>query len=108
MIYSLLLKPIKWRYVMFGLSTRRPQSVSAAAATEADAGVTLINVFEVPAGQEDAAISAWEKARDFLVGEPGYISTALHRSIAADARFQLVNVARWTTAGAFQKATARM
>ena len=29
--------------------------------------VTLINIFEVPAGDEDAFIAAWEKTRDYLM-----------------------------------------
>lgn len=81
---------------------------STAAATSARAEVVLINVFEVPAGQEDAAVAWWERARDFLVTQPGYVSTALHRSRTPDARFKLVNVARWTSPEAFQAATARM
>jgi hypothetical protein len=28
--------------------------------------VTLINIFEVPAGDEDEFIAAWEKTRDYL------------------------------------------
>jgi hypothetical protein len=28
--------------------------------------VTLINIFEVPAGEEDGFIAAWEKTRDYL------------------------------------------
>ena len=32
--------------------------------------VTLINVFEVPAGDEDAFIAAWEKTRDYLMKTP--------------------------------------
>jgi hypothetical protein len=70
--------------------------------------VVLINVFEVPAGSVDAAIGYWEAARDFLRAQPGYVSTQLHQSLAPDARFQLVNVARWDSAAAFQAAMRRM
>ena len=58
-------------------------------------GVVLINVFEVPAGRLDEAVAAWESARDFMVKQPGYINTRLHKSLRPDAKFQLVNVARW-------------
>jgi heme-degrading monooxygenase HmoA len=70
--------------------------------------VVLINVFEVQPGTEEEAIRWWEAARDFLARQPGYVSTRLHRALRPDARFQLVNVAEWTSAEAFQAATARM
>lgn len=79
-----------------------------AGATPAAADVTLINTFEVPPGQLEQAIAAWEKARDFLSREPGYISTALHRSMHPNARFALINVARWDSVEAFHKARQRM
>ncbi len=74
----------------------------------AQADVTLINAFEVPAGKQAEAIAAWEKARDFLANETGYVSTALHEAITPDARFALINVAQWESPEAFQAATRRM
>ena len=68
--------------------------------------VVLINVFEVQPGTEEA-VRYWEAARDFLSRQPGYVSTRLHRALRPDARFQLVNVAEWASAEAFQ-AAARM
>ena len=38
--------------------------------------VTLINIFEVPAGDEDEFIAAWEKTRDYLKTFPALIETA--------------------------------
>ena len=81
-------------------------AVASASPTAAD--VTLINVFEVPENQVETVITAWQKARDFLSDEPGYIETALHRSLQADARFQLINIARWQSAEQFFAATAKM
>jgi len=72
------------------------------------AQVTLINVFEVPEGEIEESIAAWEAARDFLSEQPGYISTALHQSLEADARFQLVNIARWESESAFYEAIELM
>ena len=43
--------------------------------------VTLINIFEVPAGDEDEFIAAWEKTRDYLKTFPAHIETALHQSL---------------------------
>ncbi|MEP3277211.1 MAG: antibiotic biosynthesis monooxygenase family protein [Stappiaceae bacterium] len=70
--------------------------------------VTLINVFEVPKGALDAAIEAWTRGRDFLQTQPGYVSTALHKSIAPDAKFALVNIAIWESPDAFKAASAAM
>jgi heme-degrading monooxygenase HmoA len=66
--------------------------------------VILINAFEVPAADADEFIAAWEKTRDYLQTQPGYIDTALHRALAPDAEFQFVNVARWQTPEDFMAA----
>jgi heme-degrading monooxygenase HmoA len=63
--------------------------------------VILINSFEVPAADADAFVSAWEKARDYLRSQPGYLDTVLHQAITPGAEFQFVNVARWRTAEDF-------
>ncbi|MES0883611.1 antibiotic biosynthesis monooxygenase family protein [Roseibium sp. SCP14] len=70
--------------------------------------VTLINAFEVPADQVEETILFWEKARDFLQTQPGYISTRLHQSLSPDAKFQLVNIALWKSPEAFQSAIRKM
>jgi len=94
--------------------TRAPKIAALAVAAvllsapPAAAEVTLINLFEVPPGGEAEVIAAWERARDFLSGEPGYISTRLHRALAPDAPYALVNVARWESAEAFRAAAARL
>lgn len=69
---------------------------------------TLINSFEVPSDKLEESIKYWETCRDFLMNEPGYISTKLHRSTKTDARFQLVNVATWETPEAFMNASKKM
>jgi len=66
-------------------------------------GVVLINIFEVPAGDEEAFITAWEKTRDYLMKLPAHIHTALHRSLH-DTRFPFVNVAEWTSEEEFNAA----
>jgi heme-degrading monooxygenase HmoA len=69
--------------------------------------VVLINLFEVPAEADEGFIAAWERTRDFLAAQPGYRSTALHRSLGGDAEFRFVNVAEWASPAAFQAATAQ-
>jgi heme-degrading monooxygenase HmoA len=41
--------------------------------------LVLINAFEVPPEEAEQFIAAWEKTRDYLKSQPGYIDTALHR-----------------------------
>ena len=90
--------------VALGAAALATGGVSAARAEN----VVLINVFEVQPGTEEEAVRYWEAARDFLSRQPGYVSTRLHRALRPDARFQLVNVAEWASAEAFQAATVRM
>lgn len=70
--------------------------------------VILINAFHVSPGQEEAALSAWRKARDFLKDQPGYLGTRLHQNIDRQGEFYFVNVARWRSAADFHAAIARM
>jgi heme-degrading monooxygenase HmoA len=66
--------------------------------------VVLINAFEVPPDHDEQFVREWELARDFLATQPGYIETALHRSLAPNADFRYINVARWRTPADFQSA----
>jgi heme-degrading monooxygenase HmoA len=63
--------------------------------------VILINAFEVPAEDAENFIAAWEKTRDYLRTQPGYMDTALHQAAAPNAEFQFVNIARWQSADDF-------
>ncbi|MEP1574613.1 antibiotic biosynthesis monooxygenase family protein [Roseibium album] len=83
-------------------------TAAIAADLKTNDAVTLINVFEVPADQIDKTVEFWEKSRDFLRQQPGYISTRLHRALAPDARFQLINIAIWENPQAFQAAIGKM
>ena len=65
--------------------------------------VTLINIFEVLAGDEGEFIAAWEKTRDYLQTFPAHIETALHQSLH-DAQFRFVNIAHWTSEAEFNAA----
>ena len=67
--------------------------------------VTLINAFVVPAGKEKEAVDFWQNAADFMKLQPGYISTALHQAILPDAKFHLINVAKWESVEAYQNAS---
>jgi heme-degrading monooxygenase HmoA len=69
--------------------------------------VVLINAFEVPEGEDDAFLQGWERAREFLSRQEGYVSTRLHRSLLPEADFRFVNVALWESAQAFRDATTQ-
>ena len=66
--------------------------------------VILINPFEVPKGKEAAALKMWEKAAEYMKKQPGFVSTRLHRALAPDARFYLINIAEWESVENFQAA----
>ncbi len=65
----------------------------------------LINAFEVPGEEADQFVAAWEKTRDYLATQPGYVDTALHQAVAPGADFQFVNIGRWQSAEDFLAAT---
>lgn len=66
--------------------------------------VILINSFEVAPDGVEGAIRTWERVRDFLRTQPGYLDTALHRALDPLTRFPLVNVARWQSPAHFRAA----
>jgi len=69
-----------------------------------DAGVTLINVVEMPADQIDKFMAGWKKRADIMSTLSGFRDHALHRALLPDSRFQLVNVAHWDSREAFEAA----
>jgi len=69
--------------------------------------VVLINAFEVPSGADQSFLAVWERAHDFLLGQPGYRSSQLHKSTETSADFRYVNVAVWDSEDAFRAATSR-
>jgi heme-degrading monooxygenase HmoA len=68
------------------------------------ASVVLINPFEVPPERDRDFMRRWEQARDFLSGRDGYLDTTLHRTVAPEAEFRFVNLARWRSPADFQAA----
>jgi hypothetical protein len=65
-------------------------------------GVTLINPFEVPKGEDGEFLAAWHAVREALSGARGFLGTRLHRSDEAD--FRYVNQARWSSPLMVQRA----
>jgi len=69
--------------------------------------VVLINAFEVPSGEDESFLVGWERTHDFLLSQPGYRSSKLHKSMETSADFRYVNVAVWDSEDAFRAATSR-
>ncbi|HEX6695164.1 MAG TPA: antibiotic biosynthesis monooxygenase family protein, partial [Solirubrobacteraceae bacterium] len=75
-------------------------------APDGSEGVTLINPFEVPEGEDERFVAGWERARAALADQRGYLGTRLHRALGeSDLRF--VNLARWSSPLMFARATQR-
>ena len=66
--------------------------------------VTLINLFEVPAGDDAEFQELWQQMNDHMRAQPGYLEHTLHQAVAADARYRFVNVARWQSEDDFRAA----
>ncbi|GLZ54399.1 antibiotic biosynthesis monooxygenase [Actinomycetospora sp. NBRC 106378] len=62
--------------------------------------VTFVNCFEVPAGREDDFFARWQDVNAHMRTRAGYEGHRLYRSLAPDARFRFVNVARWASPAA--------
>jgi heme-degrading monooxygenase HmoA len=71
-----------------------------------EGGVVLINHVEVPAGEDARFMAGWERAREALASERGYLGTRLHRSVGA-ADFRFVDFARWSSPLMFARALQR-
>jgi heme oxygenase (mycobilin-producing) len=75
--------------------------------SDSEAGpVTLINVFEVPAEKVDSFVEKWRERADLMTRAPGFLDAKLHRAMSSESRFQLINVARWSSREAWQAATS--
>ena len=67
------------------------------------APVVLINPFEVPPEADEPFIAGWERARDFLSRQQGFLETALHRSLVPEATFRFVNLAEIESVDAWRR-----
>ena len=75
-------------------------------AVDRDDGVALINAFEVPEDADERFLAGWDRAREVLAQQDGYVGTRLHRSFGP-ADFRFVNIARWSSPLMFSRALQR-
>jgi heme-degrading monooxygenase HmoA len=61
------------------------------------AEVTLVNCFEIAAGQEDEFFALWQEVNAYMRLKPGYLGHKLHRAVSGEASFRFVNVAKWAS-----------
>jgi heme-degrading monooxygenase HmoA len=76
------------------------------ATPDVEGGTVLINPFEVPEDADERFLAGWDRARDALAQQRGYLGTRLHRSVGS-ADFRFVNIARWSSPLMFARALAR-
>lgn len=78
-------------------------SVTLACQLDDEGGpVILINTLTVPPEDADALLEAWANDAAVMKGQPGFISTQLHRGIAGSGTF--LNYAVWQSAAHFRAA----
>jgi len=68
------------------------------------ATVTLVNSFEVPAGQEEQFFTLWQEVNAYMRAKPGYLGHQLHRALAPQAAYRFMNVVRWASEADFRAA----
>lgn len=84
----------------------RYAAVHEEGAPDGSQGVTLVNPFEVPEGEDERFVAGWERARAALADQRGYLGTRLHRSTDGS-HFRFVDLARWSSPLMFARATQR-
>ena len=71
--------------------------------------LTLVNLFTVPAGEEDAFEARFKAVCEALEGMPGFEGTELHRNAGVgDPSYAFVNIARWASAEAWREALPKI
>ena len=66
--------------------------------------VVLVNVFTLDKADEPAFLEAWQNDGGFMKGQPGFISTQLHRAIGESPTY--LNYAVWESTAHFRAAFA--
>jgi hypothetical protein len=69
-----------------------------------DSSVIFVNCMAMPPENADAAFALWQEVNVYMVAKPGYRWHRLHRRVADDAPFGLINVVEWESIVAWQAA----
>jgi hypothetical protein len=63
---------------------------------DVEGGTVRIELFEVPDDEDERFLVGWERLRDALAQQRGYLGTRLYRS-RAPADFHFVDITRWSS-----------
>jgi hypothetical protein len=69
-------------------------------------GVTLVEPFDVPAGEDEAFLEAWREEHERLASQRGYLGARLYRC-SGPAEFRFVEIARWSSPLMISRARAQ-
>ncbi|MEV5886089.1 antibiotic biosynthesis monooxygenase [Streptomyces sp. NPDC052020] len=67
-------------------------------------GITFINAFQLPADRIDEFLPHWLGHAESMSKAPGFQDSRLHRAVAPDTHFQLVDIAHWDSPEAWRTA----
>ena len=70
--------------------------------------IVTISALEVPQDRIEETIKLWRRYNSFLVKQPGFISSKLHRAIEPGTSFALVNVAEWASEQDYHNAVEQL
>jgi heme oxygenase (mycobilin-producing) len=70
-----------------------------------DDGVTFINIFEIAREDVETFTAGWQQLAAIMAAAPGFRGAQLHEAVNDEARFQLVNIARWDSEQAWRDAS---
>lgn len=73
--------------------------------TGQDDGVTFINIFEIAREDVETFTAGWRELAAIMASAPGFRGAQLHEAVNDEARFQLVNIARWDSEQAWRDAS---
>jgi heme-degrading monooxygenase HmoA len=90
----------------FDARTSDYEVLREAGTPDVEGGVALIDLFEVPDDEDERFLAGWERMREALAQQRGYLGTRLHRSVAP-ADFRFVDVTRWSSPLMFARALNR-
>lgn len=105
-LYRALREDVDFRFAAIAAQGGPYEVIHEEGEPDGSEGVTLINPFEVPEGEDERFVAGWERARAALADQRGYLGTRLHRSVGAT-DFRFVNVARWSSPLMYARATGR-
>jgi hypothetical protein len=104
-LYRALRPDVDFRFVSVG-EGEGYEVVREDGARDVGGGVVLIDPFEVPDGEDDAFLAAWDAAHAPLAQQRGYLGTRLHRA-TGPAAFRFVELARWSSPLMISRALGR-